>query len=214
MKDSSDGLTLARIIESVADRGYEHHPHLLLFFEDETQSRSRFQGAIGAYYSATANQKTSEEGDTSGKTEISNNIAPRLSLPQTLFQLQPDFSLFRLEKAENFSQSSLNRLSDMHKNISPSEYWIGGLEKSEVGLKIDPVSKRATFMVNQVAANQNQAMYKDVIKYVNNKEDLGDDESEGIRASFTVGHVGIYRVDGGDEFKPWKSNEDGVIRRI
>lgn len=94
-----------------------------------------------------------------------------------------------------------------------ARYWIGDPpQETEIGLEIDPTTNQVTLVLNQ--ANQDQNMYNYVLQIDKQSEVSGENPSDGSRESFTVSQASIYRVDGGDEFDPWSSNKDGVIREF
>ncbi|CAL5869912.1 uncharacterized protein PFLUO_LOCUS4145 [Penicillium psychrofluorescens] len=169
---------------------------------------------MGAFYPATPKKKAAKEEDMCEKTGKPEVVHLQVGLPQLLFQLQPNLRLFRLDEAENTSPPSVHGSAEGYVDNLAAKYWIGDLEESEVGLRIDPVTRQATFVLNQVAANRCRTIYKDVLRINENCEASGEKMDDGIRASFTVTQVAVYRVYGGDEFDPWEANADGVIRQI
>lgn len=213
-QESNDSLALTHIIQSITEESYERRPHLLLFLADQTQNLSHIPEIMGAFYPATPKKKAAKEEDMCEKTGKPEVVHLQVGLPQLLFQLQPNLRLFRLDEAENTSPPSVHGSAEGYVDNLAAKYWIGDLEESEVGLRIDPVTRQATFVLNQVAANRCRTIYKDVLRINENCEASGEKMDDGIRASFTVTQVAVYRVYGGDEFDPWEANADGVIRQI
>ncbi|KAJ6085098.1 hypothetical protein N7499_004727 [Penicillium canescens] len=211
-QESSHSLALTHIIQGITEKGNEHRPHLLLFLGDQSLGQSHTPEVIGAFYPATLKKKSDREQDMPEKPGNYEPGLPEVGPPQLLFQLHTIPRIFRFKKADEISQPSSHGTAKSHVHNLAAKYWIGDPEESEIGLEIDPATSQATFVLNQV--NQGQGIYKDVLQIDKNSETSGEKLSEGIMESFTVSRVAVYRVDGGDEFDPWSSSKDGVIRRI
>jgi hypothetical protein len=210
-QESSHSLALTHIIQGITEKGNEHRPHLLLFLGDQSLGQNHTHEVIGAFYPATLKKNSDKEQDMPEKPGNSEPGLPEVGPPQ-LFQLQTNPRIFRFKKADEASQPSSYGMAKSHVHNLAAKYWIGNPEESGIGLEIDPATSQAMFVLNQV--NQGQGIIKDVLQDDKNSETLGEKPSEGIMESFTVSRVAVYRVDGGDEFDPWLSNKDGVIRRI
>ncbi|CAI7675791.1 unnamed protein product [Penicillium pancosmium] len=208
-QESNNTLALTHISKGLREKGTERQPHLVLFFAHQTQNQSHIPDVIGALYAAAPKEKKEKEPDILGKPVSSELGLLGFGPPQLLFQLQPMPRIFRLKDADKFSSREMkkSRFQDV-----AAKYWIGHPQESEHGLEIDPTTNQVTFVLNQ--ANQYQNMYDDVLHIDKQRELSGENPSDGIRESLTVSQAFIYRVDGGDEFDPWSSNKDGVIRRI
>ncbi|KAJ5094454.1 hypothetical protein N7456_010315 [Penicillium angulare] len=210
MQESNIKSALSRIIEIVTESGDDRKPHLILFLEDENQNPGHIPRVMGAFYSAkpkiynSREHISEEEAHTAETSETPEVHDPPVGLPELLFQLQPDFSLYRLNERENLSRLPFHGFVE-------GNYCIGDPEASEISLKIDPVTKEATLVANRVATNWNETMYKDVTGDAMNSEKAGEKTHRGIRASFTVAQVAVFEVKGGDVFDPVPGNEDGIL---
>lgn len=207
---SNNTLALTNIIKGLREKGTESRPRLVLFFAHQTQNQSHIPDVIDALYAAIPKEKKEKEPDMPGKPVNSELGLLEVSPPQLLFQLQPTPRIFGLKDADKSSSWEMKKGSF---DDVAARYWIGDPpQETEIGLEIDPTTNQVTLVLNQ--ANQDQNMYNYVLQIDKQSEVSGENPSDGSRESFTVSQASIYRVDGGDEFDPWSSNKDGVIRRI
>lgn len=211
-QESNNTLALTHIIKGLTEKGTDHRPHLVLFLGGQTQNQSPIPDVLGALYAATPKKDANREQDMPDKAGSSELGLPEVGPPQLLFQLQPTPRMFRLKEVDKISQSSSNGMTKSHVPDMAAKFWMGDHLESEIGLEIDPATNQVAFVLNE--ANQGQDMYNDVLQSDERSEVSGENPSEGIRESFAVSQVAVYRVDGGDEFDPWPANKDGVIRRI
>ncbi|KAJ6032586.1 hypothetical protein N7540_003318 [Penicillium herquei] len=197
-QESNIDSALSRITEIVTESGDDRKAHLILFLEDENQNLGHIPRVMGTFYSAKpkiykSRAKIAEEKDTAEQTKTPEVNAPLVGLPELLFQLQPNFSLYRLNEKENLSKLPLHGFVE-------GNYCIGDPEVTEI--KIDPVTREATFVASQVATNWNETMYKDVTGDAINSEKSGEKIHHDIKASFIVAQIAVFEVNGGDVFHP------------
>ncbi|KAL4919521.1 hypothetical protein BDW62DRAFT_199840 [Aspergillus aurantiobrunneus] len=144
-------------------------PHLVLFFGDQ---QGQVPGVMGAYFPGPEREKAGED-------EGMRKSGLGLCLPQLLFYLQPGFGVLRLRAGGEY------RLPGQQDPVA--EYWLGESEAG-VGLRIDPRTGGQTAFVQR-----DQSVYKDVLG------SGGDEAPGGIKASFTVSEMIVYRVEGGED---------------
>ncbi|KAJ5818249.1 hypothetical protein N7474_003840 [Penicillium riverlandense] len=192
-QELDDSVALTHIIQSIAERDSDHRPHLLLFLGDQAQSQ--LPEVMGAFFPGTSRRQSTEEEDISKKTGEF-----KLGPPQLLFQLQPSFRVHRWNGADRISRplaygSMTGNLKDL-----AAHYWIGDLDGSKVGLEIDPVTRQAKLVQNKAAAaDWSGGGYEDAIRNNENSEASSEKSNEGTEAGFTVTHICVYRIEGGDD---------------
>lgn len=200
-KESSFSSALLHFINSLAEKGDELQSHLFLFLGDQTLDHSHIPELMGVLFAPTPEeQKAHYQQRKSGEPKNLKPSLPEVGPPQLFFQLQPNLRMFRLKETESASRSSSSGIVKSPVHSSDAKYWIGDPGESEISLKLDPNTNQATLLRNRVS--QDQSMYKDVLQIDHHNKGSDEKLGESISESFTISQVGIYALDGGDEFEP------------
>lgn len=191
-RESNEYLTLPHILQTVGKRISGGQDGLLLFIGD--QGQDRIPEVMGAFVPIVVKITGARGGDQPIKAGDC-----KFGLPKLLFHFQSSIRLFRSDRSGSLARVPADEFTVGHVDDPATSYWIGDPNTSQTGFRIDPDARQITFMHTINAADQRQEVYGEVFGATENSKNSGEKWDEGVRSSFTVTRIAIYRAEGGEE---------------
>ncbi|RAH69959.1 uncharacterized protein BO66DRAFT_401655 [Aspergillus aculeatinus CBS 121060] len=202
---SADSLDLRHILQQATTHD---HPtaraYLVLFLGDHAHNSDKV--VAGAFFRDLTLATPPTAKETDDKPPPKKDKSAVVARPQLLFQLQPQFSLFRWTGG----RTSMPLSSSPEDNSPPGHpapgHCIGDPDQSRVALEIDADTKQATFLRGTGhAAGTPSGGYEELTrKHARTESGSGDPHER--QTTFTVGRVAVFRVEGGPTYayeNPW-----------
>ncbi|KAI2953319.1 hypothetical protein CBS147323_10126 [Aspergillus niger] len=190
----TDSLGLSHVLQPTTHDDPKHRSHLVLLLGHQGPDSTRV--VVGAFFPGGTQSPAANEGKEPEKIQRS-----AIALPQLLFQLQPNFDLFRRS-----GEDTRSSLPICESDTGQTDYlnYVGDPTQSRVGVRIDPITSQATFFRGTAtAARRRSGQYEEVTRKHEGSDIRHGDQQE-RQTDFTVTRLAIFIVEGG----PYYDGED------